>query len=41
MAKAEGVTEELKSRGQMTWVGMINNIKACAEVIVYQEIVYA
>lgn len=40
LAKAEGVTENLKSRDQMAWVGAINNIKARAEEIVYQEIVY-
>jgi hypothetical protein len=41
MAKAEGITEGLKSRNQMAWVGAMNNIKARAEEIVYQEIVYA
>ena len=41
MAKVECVTEELKSRDQMAWVGAMNNIKARAEEIVYQEIVYA
>ncbi len=41
MAKAERVTEELKSCDQMAWVGAMNNIKVRAEEIVYQEIVYA
>lgn len=41
MVKAEGITEELKSRDQMAWVGAMNNIKSRAEEIVYQEIVYA
>ncbi|MPM43355.1 hypothetical protein SDC9_90028 [bioreactor metagenome] len=40
LAKAEDVTENLKSRDQMAWVGAMNNIKARAEEIVYQEIVY-
>ena len=39
MKKAEGVTEELKSRDQMAWVGAMNNIRACAEEIVYAELV--
>ena len=40
MKKAEGVTEELKSRDQMAWVGRMNNIKARAEEIVLAEVVY-
>lgn len=40
MVKAEGITESLKSRDQMAWVGAMNNIKARAEEIVYQNIVY-
>lgn len=41
MAAAQGIAEELKSTNQMAWVGAMNNIKACAEEIVLQEIVYA
>lgn len=41
MAERQGVTEALKSTDQMAWVGAMNNIKACAEEIVYAEIVYA
>jgi hypothetical protein len=40
MKKAEGVTEDLKSRDQMAWVGRMNNIKARAEEIVLAEVVY-
>lgn len=40
MKKAEGVTEVLKSRDQMAWVGRMNNIKARAEEIVLAEVVY-
>ena len=40
MAKKQGVTETLKMRDQMKWVGLINNIKASAEEIVLKEIVY-
>lgn len=41
MAKAEGVTEELKARDQMRWVGLMNNIHSAAEEIVLKELVYA
>jgi len=41
MAAVQGVTEELKASDQMLWVGVINNIKACAEEIMLKEIVYA
>ena len=41
MAKAEGVTEQLKAADQMSWVGAMNNIKARAEEIVLNELIYA
>ncbi len=40
LAIKQGVTEQLKSVDQMRWVGMMNNIKAQAEEIVYSTIVY-
>lgn len=40
MAKKQGVTETLKMQDQMKWVGLMNNIKTCAEEIVLKEIVY-
>ena len=40
MAKAEGVTEQLKVADQMAWVGAMNNIKARAEEIVLNELIY-
>ena len=40
MAKAEGVTEELKEGNQMEWVGRMNNIRNRAEVIVNTELIY-
>lgn len=40
MKKVEGVTEELKSRDQMTWVGRMNNIAARAREIVMEEMIY-
>ena len=40
MAKAEGVTEELKRKDQMAWVGRMNNIRNRAEEIVRTELIY-
>ena len=40
MAKADGVTEQLKAADQMAWVGAMNNIKARAEEIVLHELIY-
>ena len=41
MADKRGVTEELKAHDQFRWVGEMNNIRAGAEEIVLQELVYA
>lgn len=41
MAKAEGVTEQLKATNQMRWVGLMNNIRASAEEVALRELVYA
>ena len=35
-----GVTEELKTRDQMRWVGLMNNLKAQAEEMILNELVY-
>lgn len=40
LAKDEGVTEELKRREQMKWVGLMNNIRNRAEEIVLREVIY-
>lgn len=40
MAKREGVTEELKAKDQMAWVGRMNNIRNRAEEIVNSELIY-
>lgn len=40
MKEAEGVTEDLKRRDQMGWVGAMNSIRNRAEEIVLTEIVY-
>ena len=40
MMEAAGVTEELKARDPMRWVGLTNTLKAQAEEIVFQELIY-
>ena len=40
MKAAEGVTEELKARNQLEWVGRINNIRSRAEEIINSELIY-
>ena len=40
MAKKHGITEELKARDQIGWVGRMNEIHHSAEEIVLSEIVY-
>ena len=40
MKTVQGITEELKARDPMAWVGAMNNIRACAEKIIYAELVY-
>ena len=39
MAQKQGVTEELKATDMMRWVGLMNNIRACADEIVLNDIV--
>lgn len=40
MKTKQGVTEQMKSENQMQWVGMMNNIRHCAEEVVLRDIVY-
>lgn len=40
MVEKQGVTESLKTQDQMKWIGLMNNIKACAEEIVLKELVH-
>ena len=40
MKAAEGVTEELKARNQLEWVGRMNNIRNRAEEIIKSEMIY-
>ena len=41
MAKAEGVTEQLKATNQLEWVRHMNSIHARAEEIVKSEVLFA
>ena len=41
MARKQGVTEELKGKDMMKWIGWMNNIRACADEIVLNDIVYS
>ena len=40
MQAAEGVTEELKTRNQLAWVGAMNSIRSRAEEIIRSEMIY-
>ena len=40
MMEKQGITEDLKARDQMVWVGVVNNIRNAAEEIVLKELVY-
>ena len=41
MAMKQGITEELKSKDQMAWVGAMNNIRHSAEEFVLKDFVYS
>ncbi len=41
MAKAEGVTESMKSTNPLCWVGLMNSFRSAAEEIILREVVYA
>ena len=40
LAKQEGVTEELKRRDQMAWVGAMNNIRERVNEIVQNDLIF-
>ena len=40
LMKAAGVTEELKARDQMAWVGLVNNCRARADEVILADLVY-
>ena len=39
-AQKENITEELKGKDQLKWVGLMNNIKHSAEEIILKELIY-
>ena len=39
MAVEQGITEELKAKNQMAWVGAMNNIRYIAEEIVFADLI--
>ena len=41
LAEKEGITEQMKARDQMAWVGAMNNIRNAAEEIVDAEVIFA
>lgn len=41
LMKSAGVTEEMKARDPMKWVGLMNSLKAQAEEIILTELVYS
>ena len=41
MKETQGITEELKARDPMAWVGAMNNICSAAEEILFTEVIYA
>jgi len=40
MMKAQGVTEQLKANDMMKWVGVVGNIRVCADEIIRAELIY-
>ena len=38
MMEKQGVTEDLKARDQMVWVGVVNNIRNAAEEMVLKDL---
>lgn len=41
MAKQEGVTEQLKTDDMVLWVGLMNDIRACAKEVVMHDLIYS
>ena len=41
LTKQNGVTEKLKARDQMMWVGMMNSLKNQAEEMICSELIYS
>ena len=41
MARAEGVTEELKATDPLRWAGLMNNLRHSADELVLSDLIYA
>ena len=41
MARAEGVTEELKATDPLRWTGLMNNLRHSAEELALTDLIYA
>lgn len=41
MARKQGVTEQLKATNVMIWIRMMNNIQACVDEIILNDIIYS
>ena len=41
LCKEQGVTEELKEKAPMQWVGLMNNIRSQAEETILTELIYS
>ena len=40
LAEQEGVTEELKAKDQMAWIGAMGNIQNRAREVIFNELIY-
>lgn len=40
LVEKENITEELKQKNQLKWVGLMNNFKNLAEEIILKELIY-
>ena len=40
MAQAQGITEQLKAKDQMAWVGAMNNIRNAAANTILKQLIY-
>ena len=40
MQEKQGITETMKARDPIAWVGAMNNIRNCAEEIILRDLVY-
>ena len=41
MKETHGITEELKARDPIAWVGAMTNIRNAAEEILFAEVIFA